>query len=97
MKILVCVKHVPDTEAKVKIGADGRSFDDSGVKMIPSPYDEFALEEALLLRDAGGGEVVAAGTPEDVVKMKRSYTGQFLEHVLSRREAKRRKRIEAAE
>ena len=60
MKILVCVKHVPDTEAKVKIGADGRSFDDSGVKMIPSPYDEFALEEALLLRDAKGGEVVVA-------------------------------------
>src|SRR6185503_7254614 len=60
MKILVCVKHVPDTEAKVKIGADGRSFDDTGVKMVPSPYDEFALEEALLLRDAKGGEVVVA-------------------------------------
>jgi electron transfer flavoprotein beta subunit len=60
MKILVCVKHVPDTEAKVKIGADGRSFDDAGVKMIVSPYDEFALEEALLLRDAAGGEVVVA-------------------------------------
>src|SRR4029079_13980166 len=60
MKILVLVKHIPDTEAKVKIGADGRSFDDTGVKMVPSPYDEFALEEALLLRDAKGGEVVVA-------------------------------------
>jgi excinuclease ABC subunit A len=45
----------------------------------------------------GGGEVVAAGTPEDIVKAKRSYTGQFLAPVLSRREAKRKARTEAAE
>jgi excinuclease ABC subunit A len=44
----------------------------------------------------GGGEIVAAGTPEDIVKVKRSYTGQFLAAVLARREA-RRKRTEAAE
>ena len=60
MKILVCVKHVPDTETKVKIAADGKSLDEAGVKMIASPYDEFALEEALRLRDAAGGEVVLA-------------------------------------
>ena len=45
----------------------------------------------------GGGEIVAAGTPEDIVKVKRSYTGQFLEPVLARREAGRKRRIEAAE
>jgi excinuclease ABC subunit A len=45
----------------------------------------------------GGGEIVAAGTPEDVAKMKRSYTGQFLAPVLARRHAKRRPRTEAAE
>jgi excinuclease ABC subunit A len=44
----------------------------------------------------GGGEIVAAGTPEDVVREKRSYTGAFLKPVLERREA-RRKRTEAAE
>ena len=44
----------------------------------------------------GGGEIVAAGAPEDVVKVKRSYTGQFLAPVLGRRETKRR-RTEAAE
>jgi excinuclease ABC subunit A len=44
----------------------------------------------------GGGEIVAAGTPEDVVREKRSYTGAFLAPVLERREAKR-KRTEAAE
>jgi excinuclease ABC subunit A len=45
----------------------------------------------------GGGEIVAAGTPEDIAKMKRSYTGQFLAPVLARRDAKRRPRTEAAE
>jgi excinuclease ABC subunit A len=45
----------------------------------------------------GGGEIVAAGTPEDIVKAKRSYTGRFLAPVLSRRDAKRKPRTEAAE
>jgi excinuclease ABC subunit A len=46
----------------------------------------------------GGGEIVAQGTPEDVVKVKRSYTGQFLTPVLSRRGVvKRKKGVEAAE
>ena len=33
----------------------------------------------------GGGELVASGTPEDVVKVERSYTGQFLKELLERR------------
>ena len=41
----------------------------------------------------GGGEIVAAGTPEDIARSKRSYTGQFLVPVLARRHA----RVEAAE
>ncbi len=45
----------------------------------------------------GGGEIVAAGTPEDVAKEKRSYTGAFLKVVLARREVGKKKRIEAAE
>ena len=47
----------------------------------------------------GGGEIVAAGTPEDVVREKRSYTGAFLKPVLARRgaEPRKRKRVEAAE
>jgi excinuclease ABC subunit A len=47
----------------------------------------------------GGGEIVAQGTPEDVVKVKRSYTGQFLAPVLARKEARGggKRRIEAAE
>jgi len=45
----------------------------------------------------GGGEIVAAGTPEDIVKVSRSYTGQFLKPVLNRREPKKKPRTQAAE
>jgi len=59
MKILVGIKHVPDTEAKIRVAADGRSIDESQVnKWGISPYDEYALEQALQLRESSGGEVV---------------------------------------
>jgi excinuclease ABC subunit A len=45
----------------------------------------------------GGGEIVAAGPPEAVVKEKRSYTGAFLKPVLGRRGVERKRRTEAAE
>jgi excinuclease ABC subunit A len=47
----------------------------------------------------GGGEIVAQGTPEDVVKAKRSYTGQFLAPVLARKDARAggKRKVEAAE
>jgi len=47
----------------------------------------------------GGGEIVAAGTPETIVREKRSYTGQFLAPVLARRSGStgKKKRVEAAE
>ena len=58
MKIAVCVKRVPDTEARIKIAADGKAIDESGVKFVLNPYDEYAVEEALRLKEkAGAGEV----------------------------------------
>jgi len=65
LKIAVCVKRVPDTESRIKIGADGKSIDGAGVKFVLNPYDEYAVEEALQLKEkAGSGEVVivALGT-----------------------------------
>jgi electron transfer flavoprotein beta subunit len=60
VKIVVCIKRVPDTEARIRIAGDGRSIDPAGIKFAISPYDEFALEIALRLKEAqGGGEVVA--------------------------------------
>jgi len=45
----------------------------------------------------GGGEIIAAGMPEDIVKAKRSYTGEFLKPVLGRQAPRGKKRVEAAE
>lgn len=59
MKIAVCVKSVPDTETKVRIAADGQHIDLADVRFIASPYDEFAIEEALRLKEKHGGEVTA--------------------------------------
>jgi electron transfer flavoprotein beta subunit len=59
LKIAVCIKRVPDTETRIKVAADGKSIDEAGVKFVLNPYDEFAVEEALRLKEkAGSGEVV---------------------------------------
>jgi electron transfer flavoprotein beta subunit len=66
VEILVCLKFVPDTTAIVRPRADGKGIDPAGMKFSISPYDEFALEEALLARDAlKGGKITAitAGHP----------------------------------
>ena len=57
MQIYVCVKHVPDTAANIKIvGENG--FDDGGCKFIANPYDEYAVEQAVQLVEKNDGEVV---------------------------------------
>ncbi|HYM19558.1 MAG TPA: electron transfer flavoprotein subunit beta/FixA family protein [Candidatus Kapabacteria bacterium] len=68
MKIIVCVSHVPDTTTKVNVAADGKSIDPAGVKFILNPYDEFAVEEALRLKEKNGGEVIVASVGSDAVK-----------------------------
>jgi len=49
MNIIVCIKQVPDTEAQVKLDSNNQ-LDLGAVKYIVSPYDEFAIEEALLAK-----------------------------------------------
>jgi len=57
MQIYVCVKHVPDTAANIKVvGENG--FDDTSGKFIANPYDEYAVEQAVQLVEKNGGEVV---------------------------------------
>lgn len=68
MKIAVCVSHVPDTAAKVNVGADGKTIDPNGVTYVVNPYDEFAIEEALKIKEAQGGEVVAISVGTDSSK-----------------------------
>ena len=60
MKILVCIKQVPDTGSVIPISADKKGIKESGLEWIISPYDEFALEEALQIKEKkGSGEVTA--------------------------------------
>ena len=59
MKIAVCVKSVPDTEAKINVASDKLNIDLAGVRFIVSPYDELAVEEALKLKEKNGGETTA--------------------------------------
>ncbi len=65
MKIAVCVKRVPDTETRIKIGTDGKSIDESGVKFVLNPFDEYAVEEALKLKERSSGEVVVVSIGSD--------------------------------
>ena len=57
MNSVVCISHVPDTESRIKIAAGGQKIDETGLKFIVSPYDEYALEAAVRLKEAKDGDV----------------------------------------
>ena len=57
MNIVACVKQVPDTEAQIKVKADGSGIEEGGIKWVMNPYDEFGVEEALRLKEKFGGDV----------------------------------------
>ena len=64
MKLVVLLKQTFDTEAKIVL-KDGK-IDDSGVTLIINPYDEFAVEEALRIKEKlGQGEVVVVSAGSD--------------------------------
>ena len=60
MKIYACIKHVPETSANIRL-LGAMDFDET-VKFIMNPYDEYALEQALQIRDQEGGSEVVAVT-----------------------------------
>ncbi len=62
MKIIVCVKRVPDSESRIAKAKDGLSVDTQGVKFVLNPYDEYAVEEALKLKEAAGDGSVTVMT-----------------------------------
>ncbi len=57
MNIAVFVKRVPDTESRIRIQHETKSVSEEGLGFVISPYDEYAVEEALRLREAKGGAV----------------------------------------
>ncbi len=101
MKICVCVKHVPDTAATIRLAGDN-GFEDSEIKFVPNPYDEYGIEEAVSLVEKIGGEVViltvgkaaAATTIRSAMAMGASRAilikteGQFLDSDLTARALK---------
>jgi len=52
LKLVALIKNVPDTEAKIKINADGSDIETQGVKFVMNPYDEYGVEQALLIKEA---------------------------------------------
>lgn len=70
MKILVCIKQVPDLESRFKIDASGTWFAAEDLAWRLNEYDEYAVEEAVRLREASGeGELVVLSLgPERVVE-----------------------------
>jgi len=102
MKIYVCVKHVPDTAATIKLNGE-TAFDDSEIKFVSNPYDEFGIEEAVsLVEKQGEGEVIivtvgkaaAASTIRGAMAMGAHRAiliktrGQFLDSTLTARALK---------
>jgi electron transfer flavoprotein beta subunit len=68
MKIVVCVKQVPDTESRIRIAEGGASIVEQDLNWVISPYDEFAIEEGLRQKEKHGGEVVLVGLGPDRVQ-----------------------------
>jgi electron transfer flavoprotein beta subunit len=73
MNIFVCVKQVPDTETKVVPNADGSFIETSSIKWIMNPYDEFAVEQALLIKQANAAAnvtVLRVGSVKDTEALR---------------------------
>ncbi len=68
MKIAVCVKQTPDSETRINLAGPAPTLDQSGFTRVLNPYDAFAVEEAVKIKEAGGEVEVTAVTvgPETV-------------------------------
>ena len=84
MKIAVCIKQVPDTEAEIKWDTPKGTLKRDDMNPITNPFDEFALEEALLTREKNDGDIVAITMgPEkasDVLRNALSLTVNEVHH-----------------
>jgi electron transfer flavoprotein beta subunit len=68
MKIAVCIKQVPNAEARLRLSRDGRWLDEEDLPFIINESDEYALEEGLRLAEKTGGEVVVFSVGPERVK-----------------------------
>lgn len=68
MKIAVCVKQVPDSETRISLAAPAAKLDQTGFTRVLNPYDAFAVEEAVRIKEARGGEITAITVGPETVK-----------------------------
>ena len=73
MNIFVFVKRIPDTESKIRINQETNRIVEEGLNFVLNPYDEYAVEEALRLREGNGGKVtvISVGPEEALVVLKK--------------------------
>lgn len=74
MNILVFVKRVPDSESKIRIDHDKNQIDTEGLNFVMNPYDEYAVEEALQIKEAKDAtvHVISVGSDESVTTLKKA-------------------------
>jgi electron transfer flavoprotein beta subunit len=73
LNIVVMLKQTPDTESVVRIASDGKSIVTDGLKWVINPYDEFAVEAALRIKEKHGGTVtIVSCGPQRVVESVRT-------------------------
>ncbi|NTW37189.1 MAG: electron transfer flavoprotein subunit beta, partial [Syntrophobacteraceae bacterium] len=73
MNVAVLLKQTPDTESVIRIAGDGQSILTNDLKWIINPYDEFAVEAALRLKEKHGGTVtIVSWGPQRVVESIRT-------------------------
>lgn len=64
MRIVVAVKQVPDLVEELELSADGTDVDREFLRFVVNEFDDHAVEEALLIKEAAGGEVTVVGFDE---------------------------------
>ena len=76
MKILVCIKQVPDMESRFKPDSAGVWFSETDLAFRMNEYDEYAVEQAVLLKEQLGGEpeltVISVGPDRVAEAMKKA-------------------------
>ncbi len=75
MRILVCIKQVPDTD-KVNVDPETGVLQRSGLKARMNPYDEYAIETALYISGRTGAEILALsmGTPDSEAVLREAFS-----------------------
>jgi electron transfer flavoprotein beta subunit len=83
MNILICIKRVPDTGAKIVLTADQQEIDTRNLGFTISPHEECAVEEAVrLIENHGGSSTALTLGPEEAIEQLRGALAQGVDEAL---------------